>query len=148
MSQDNLQAARSLYKAFNNGDLAAFERGCAPSLNWNEPENSIYAGGNPYRSFAAVRDQVFGPIARDYENFRCDLDQLLDAGDYVVGTGRYRGKNKETGKETSAQFCHLIHFDRNGRLDATQLYTDTLQENEVAGRLAVRQETRIPQPAM
>ena len=148
MSQQNLQAARGLYEAFNRGDLDAFEKGCSREILWNEADNSLYASGNPYRSFAAVRDGVFAPTARDFDRFRADLEQLLDAGDHVIGTGRYRGKNKKTGKELSAQFCHVLRLDGNGKLDRVQEYADTLQEAEVSGRAKIAEEMKIPQPIM
>ena len=56
MSQENVQAMRRLYDAFNSGDLDTFEQGVGRGIQWNEADNSLYAGGNPYRSFAAVRD--------------------------------------------------------------------------------------------
>jgi ketosteroid isomerase-like protein len=139
---------RNLYEAFARGDLDTFERGTSRDLIWNEAENSLYSAANPCRSFAAVRDGVFAPTQRDYENFRVDLEQLLDAGDFVIGTGRYRGRNRETGKELSAQFCHVLHVDGFGKLDRFQEYADTLQEAQVQGRAQILEELRIPQPAM
>ena len=146
MSQQNVEAMRRLYDAFNSGDLDAFEKGCAREFMWNEAENSLYAGGNPYRSFVAVRDGAFAPIARDFDGFKVELDRLIDGGDYVIGTGRYRGKHKTTGKELAAQFCHVLHADRDGRLDGFQEYTDTLQEAEVAGRKAPAEQPVLRQP--
>lgn len=148
MSQQNVQAARGLYDAFNRGDLAAFEQGCARDLMWNEAENSTNAAGNPYRNFRQVSEGVFQPTMRDFENFRCELEQLIDGGEYVVGNGRYRGRHKGTGKFLSAQFCHVIHFEGSGKLDAIQEYTDTLQEALVEARVEIRPEMRIPNPAM
>jgi uncharacterized protein len=150
MSQQNVQAIRRLYEAFNAGDLDTFERGLSPDILWNEAENSLYDAGNPYRSFSAIRDGIFRPTARDFDNFRCDPEKLLDAGDFVVGTGRYRGRNKETGKLLSAQFCHVLHLDPQGRVDALQEYADTLQEAEVSGRTdqPMTEELKIPHPAI
>lgn len=147
MSEQNVQAMRGLYDAFNSGDLDRFEQGVSRDILWNEAENSLYSAGNPYRSFAAIRDGVFAPTARDFDSFRVDLEQLLDAGDHVIGTGRYRGRHKTTGKELSAQFCHVLHVDRDGKLDRVQEYADTLHEAEVDGRTQ-RIEQKIPQPAM
>ena len=146
MSQENVLAMRGLYEAFARGDLDAFERGVSRDILWNEAENSLYSAGNPYRSFAEIRDGVFAPTERDYDDFRVELAQLLDAGDYVIGAGRYRGRNKKTGKELSAQFAHILHVDPNGKLDRVQEYVDTLHEAEVAGRTQAVQEMRIPQP--
>jgi len=48
----------------------------------------------------------------------------------------------------SAQFCHVIHFDGQGRLDRIQEYTDTLAEAEVAGRVEPIAKMKVPHPAM
>jgi ketosteroid isomerase-like protein len=148
MSQQSVQAVSRLYEAFNRGDLQAFERGVSPAILWNEAENSLNAGGNPYRSFAAIRDGVFAPTMRDFSGFYVDLEQLIDGGDYVIGTGRYRGRSTLTGRELAAQFCHVLHVDAEGRLDRLQEYADTLQESEVTGRVQVVELMRMPQPAL
>ena len=148
MSQQNVQAARGLYEMFNRGDLTGFEKACASKLDWNEAEHSLNAGGNPYRSFKEVLEGVFQPTMRDFDKFECNVEELLDAGDTVVGTGRYRGTYKETARKLSAQFCHVIHFDGQGRLDRIQEYTDTLAEAEVAGRVEPIAKMKVPHPAM
>jgi ketosteroid isomerase-like protein len=149
MSQQNVQAMRDLYDAFSRGDLDTLEKGISRDILWNEAENSLYSAGNPYRNFAAIRDGVLEPSTREYDNFRVEVEQVFDAGATVVTTGRYRGKNKETGRELSAQFCHVLHVDKDGKLEGVQEYVDTLQEAEVAGRTQRTEQikTRQPMPA-
>ena len=148
MSEQNVQFAKGLYDAFNRGDFQFLEKGFSKDLTWNEAENSLYSAGNPYRSFDAVRDGVFTPTNRDFDSFRCDFEQLVDAGDYVVATGRYRGKCRDTGKTQASQFCHIMHFDLAGKIDRIQEYSDTYDQARVTGRLEQVQEMKIPQPAM
>ena len=148
MSQQNVQAARGLYDAFNRGDLAAFEQGCSREFAWNEADHSTYAADNPYRNFRQVKEGVFEPTMRDYDGFRCDLERLIDGGEHVIGSGRYSGRNRATGKTLSAQFCHVIHFDSGAKLDRIQEYTDTLAEAEAEGRAELFPEMRIPNPVM
>lgn len=149
MSQENVQFARKLYDAFNSGDLDTFSRGLSNDLIWNEADNSLYSAGNPYRSFAAVLDGVFKPTERDFASFRCDLEQLIDGGEFVIGTGRYRGKCKATGTQAATQFCHLLRFDKDGKLDRVQEYADTWDEALVTGRVQqAAPEMKVPQPAM
>ncbi len=59
--------------------MDAFERGCSRDILWNEAESSLYAGGNPYRSFSAVLTGVFAPTLRDFDDFRCNVEKLIDA---------------------------------------------------------------------
>jgi uncharacterized protein len=148
MSEQNVQAMRRLYDAFNSGDLETFAKGLSTDIFWNEAEHSLYSAGNPYRSFAAVIDGVFDPTARDFADFRVDLEQLLDAGDYVIGTGRYRGRHKASGRDLSAQVCHVLHVDLAGKLDRVQEYADTLHEAQVTGRVPQVEEVKIPHPVM
>ncbi len=150
MSEQNVQAVRGLYDAFNRGDLDTLEKGFSRNLVWNEAENSLYSAGNPYRSFSAVRDEVFTPTNRDFDGFRCEVEQLLDAGNHVIGTGRYHGRCRDTGKTLSTQFCHIMHLDLDGKIDRLQEYADTLDEAQVTGRLqqVQAQEMKIPHPAM
>lgn len=148
MSQDTVQATSRLYDAFNRGDLDAFEQGVSNDLVWNEAENSLNCKGNPYRSFAALRDGVFAPTLREFRGFKVDVEQLIDAGDYVIGTGRYRGTSTATGEELSAQFCHIVHLDSDGKLDRLQEYADTLHEAAVTGQTRPIEQIRIVQPAL
>jgi ketosteroid isomerase-like protein len=147
MSQQNVQSVSRLYDAFNAGDLDYFERALSKDLVWNEAESSLNCGGNPYRSFAEVRDGIFAPTMRDFDQFYVDLEELIDAGDYVIGTGRYRGRSTATGKALSAQFCHLLHVDSDGKVDRLQEYADTLHEAEVTGRTQAVEQIRVLQPA-
>lgn len=146
MSQENMQAARELYDSFNRGDLAAFEKGLSGNLVWNEAENSLNCAGNPYRNFDAVLEGVFKPTARDFDQFHVDVEQLIDAGDYVIGAGRYRGKSNATDRQLSAQFCHVLHFDAGRKLDQVQEFADTLHEAEVVGQAQRVERIEIPQP--
>ena len=148
MSQNNVQIASRLYDAFNRGDLQAFEQSVSKDLVWNEAESSLNCQGNPYRSFAAVRDGVFAPTLRDFRGFQVDLEQLIDAGDYVIGTGRYRGTSTTTEEELSAQFCHILHLDAEGKLDRLQEYADTLHEAAVTGQAQRAETIQIVQPAL
>ena len=148
MSQENLTAVRGLYDAFNRGDFDTLEQGFNKGLMWNEPDNSLYAGGNPYRGFEAVRNAVFDPIGRDFDGYKVDLEQLIDGGEYIIGTGRYRGTARATGKSFATQFCHVMHLDGAGRIDSMQGYADTLEEARVTGRAELAEPARIPHPAI
>jgi ketosteroid isomerase-like protein len=150
MSDKNVQAVRSLYDAFDRGDFNTLEKGVSSNVVWNEADNSLYSAGSPYRSFTEIRDKVFSPNSRDFDNFHLDIDRILDASDdHVVCAGRYRGKFKETGKELSTQFCHVMHVDPYGKVDFFQEFADTYDQAQVTGRVKpfAKMEIRQPMPA-
>ena len=147
MSQKNVQAMKSLYDAFARGDFDTIEKGVSPNVLWNEADNSLYSSGSPYRSFTQIYDKVFAPNARDFDNFHLDIDRVLDANDdHVVAAGRYRGRYKETGKELSSQFCHVMHFDKFGKVDFFQEFADTYDQAQVTGRVKPFEKMEIRQP--
>lgn len=147
MSQKNVQTTRSLYEAFDRGDFDTLEKGVSREVLWNEADNSLYSSGSPYRSFGEIRDKVFSPNKRDFDNFKVDVDRILDASDdHVVAAGRYHGKYKETGKELSTQFCHVMHFDKFGKVDFFQEFADTYDQARVTGKVKPFEKMEIPQP--
>lgn len=148
MSQENVRAARRLYDAFNREDLGAFEQGVSPTIVWNEADNSLNSSGNPYSSFDAILEGVFKPTQADFDQFHVDIEQLFDAGDHVIGIGRYRGISRATGQKLAAQFCHLLRFDPSGRLDRLQEYADTLHEAEVTGQAQRLEQMEMRQPVI
>ncbi len=140
---------RNLYEAFGRGDLDTLEKNVTKDVVWNEAENSLYWTGSPYRGFTQIRDKVFTPNARDFDNFHIEIDRILGASDeHVVCAGRYRGKYKKTGKELSSQFCHVLHFDGYGKVDFFQEFVDTYEQARVTGRVEPLEKMEIREPVL
>ena len=131
-----------MYDAFAAGDVPALVAGMDPGIVWNEAENFIYAGGNPYTGPDAILNGVFGPIGAEWDNFRLEMTQFqnLDS-DGVLVTGRYRGTFKANGKNLDAQFAHVWKM-KDTLVVSFQQYTDTWQAREVT-----RLEARAEEPA-
>jgi len=131
MSQANVETIRGLYAAFERDDVPAVLAKFDPNIEWNEAENFLYAGGNPYVGPDAVVEGVLMPLGSEWADFSITLEEMLDAGATVVATGRYRGSYKKTGREVNAQFLHLWRL-REGKVVRFQQYTDTAQFVRVA----------------
>lgn len=126
----HIQIMRAAFDAFARGDLAAVLGIFDPNIEWREADHFVYADGNPYRGPEAVRDGVFARIATEWDGYQVRVDEMHDAGDTVVATGRYQGTYKATGRKVDAQFAYILKF-RNGRLVFFQQYTDTAQFRDV-----------------
>lgn len=126
MSAENKQKIEGMYEAFGKGDVPYVIGALDPEVEWWEAENFIYADKNPYVGPESVLMGVFGRIMKDWEWFTVTPEEVLDAGDTVVGRGYYAGKHRQTGREVRAQFAHVFKF-RDGRVVKFQQYTDTAQ---------------------
>lgn len=126
MSAENKQAIEEMYAAFGRGDVPVVLGTLHPEIEWWEAESFIYADKNPYRGPESVLMGVFGRILRDWDGFTVTPDEVLDAGETVVGRGHYAGKYRKTGRAVKAQFAHVFKF-KDGKVVLFQQYTDTAQ---------------------
>ena len=125
MSAQNVAAIRRLYEAFEAGDIPTALAMMSSDIVWHEAENFPYADGNPYVGPEAVLNGVFVRCANEWEGFGVAMETLLDAGDHVVASGRYRGTWPSTGREMSPQVVHIWRMTE-GKAVAFQQHIDTL----------------------
>ena len=126
MSEQNKKTVEGMYEAFGRGDIPFVIGALDSDVEWWEAENFIYADKNPYVGPQAVLEGVFARIGQEWEWFSVTPEEVLDAGDSIVGRGYYAGKYRQTGREVRAQFAHVFGF-RNGKVATFQQYTDTAQ---------------------
>ena len=125
MSSANVDLVRGFYTDLERGDAAAAMARLSPAIVWSEAEGFPYADGNPYVGPDAVAAGVFARLGGEWDGFGAEVEEVLDAGDRVVITGRYVGTFKATGKTIHSQFAHVWTVD-DGVVIAFQQYVDTL----------------------
>ena len=126
MSQQDANTIRALYEAFGRGDIPFVLGALDSQVEWREADNFIYADKNPYLGPGAVLEGVFARIGGEWEWFKVSPDEVLDAGETIIGRGYYSGVYKQNGNEVRAQFAHFFTF-RDGKIVKFQQYTDTAQ---------------------
>jgi len=119
---NNADIIRNVYDAFGKGDIPTVLGSMDPNVEWREADGFPYAG--TYVGPDAVLQGVFMRLGSEWDGFRAEPDEVLDAGDTVVGLGYYSGRYKATGKEFRAQFAHVFKL-RDGKIVKFQQYTDT-----------------------
>ena len=132
MSLQDASTVRALYEAFGRGDIPFVLGALDSEVEWREADNFIYADKNPYLGPAAVLEGVFARIGGEWEWFKVSPDEVLDAGETIVGRGYYSGVYKQNGNEVRAQFAHFFTF-RGGKVIRFQQYTDTAQFSKATG---------------
>ena len=102
----NVTVVRRSYDAFARADMEAVLADMDDAIEWHQAQGLPHGG--TYRGLAAVKENVFDPLERDWWSvFSAVPDEFLDAGDDVVVLGRYRGTAKETGAELDVPFVHI-----------------------------------------
>ncbi|MFC6354721.1 nuclear transport factor 2 family protein [Luethyella okanaganae] len=119
---NNVQIVKDHYAASDRGDLQGMLAPFDPDIHWTEAAGFPYAGS--YVGPAAVRDNVFARIQSEWDDYTVTIDEVLDAGDTVIGIGLYSGTYKATGRYFAARVAHVWRL-ADGRVVAFEQFTDT-----------------------
>jgi ketosteroid isomerase-like protein len=118
------------YAASDRGDLAGMLAPLAADVEWTEMAGFPCAG--TYRGPEAVAENVFAALAAEWDGYTLKVDEVLDAGDTIVGIGTYSGTYKATGKSMRARVVHVWRL-RDGEVVGFEQFTDTLKVREAMG---------------
>jgi hypothetical protein len=120
----NVDLIKSIYQAFQQGDLDRVLELLDPQVAWTEAEG-ITEGGI-FIGREAVLKEVFLKIAAEWDNFQADVDEWIDAGDIVISLGYDSGIYKATGKSMRAATASFWTL-KNGKVVKFVQYIDTLK---------------------
>src|SRR5262245_34613223 len=89
MSRENVEVVRAIFEAFNRGGIEAALSYFDPEVEWIGPpewlEEHLYKGHDGMRKIAGVWGENF-------DEYRLDLEKLIDVGDAVVVLVYQRGR--------------------------------------------------------
>ncbi|MFI1918053.1 nuclear transport factor 2 family protein [Nocardia sp. NPDC020380] len=122
-NNSDLEVIRAHYRASDRGDLVGMLAPLAADVAWTEMAGFPYAG--TYIGPEAVRDNVFGRLAAEWDGYTATVDEVVGAGDgIVVGIGTYSGVYRATGTKMTARFVHIWRLE-NGEVRRFEQFTDT-----------------------
>ena len=128
MSEQNVSIVRSSYEAFGSGAFAAVLETMDPEIEWVDQESLPWGGVHHGHDEFAAHMQSFGA---NFEEFRVEPREFLDAGDRVVVTGRFAGRGG--GGEFDVGVVYTWEL-RDGKVARVEGYTDTARVLEALGR--------------
>lgn len=127
-AMDDVETVRAAYEAFERGDRDGALAAVADDVVWEQAQG--LAHGGVYHGLAAVKENVFGPLTRDWwERFAAPADELLSAPPHVIAIGRYQGVAKGTGRVLDVPFVHVWTFE-GGKAVRFRQYLDTAGWNQ------------------
>jgi ketosteroid isomerase-like protein len=130
MTLSNVDLVKSVYAAFNVGDVPKVLGAMHPQIQWTVTAGYKYGG--IYRSPDAIVQNVFAKIQQDFESFFIDIERLLDAGNVIVMQGHYDAKGKTTGKSVRAAAVHVLEIS-NAKIVRFDQYVDSATINPIIG---------------
>ena len=123
----NIDTIRNLYASFAQGDIQAFLDLLDPAVEWTDAEGYPYGG--TYVGPQAVMDGVITPLGTEWDGYRVDIDEFLDAGDSIVALGHNSGTYRPTGKSMRAVLANIWTL-KNGKIVKFVQYVDTVKVAE------------------
>jgi uncharacterized protein len=130
LSRENVETVRGIYEYYTaTGDF--LEDTAHPDFVWDMstfrgwPERQTYAGLKGAREFMATwRDA--------WDDWGYKVEELLDAGESVVGIIRQHGRSKATGLPVDMHFA-MVWTLRDGKAVRMQMYASPYEALEAAG---------------
>ena len=129
MSRENVEIVRLLAERVNAGDLEAELELIHPEVELvtyeGEPEAGVYRGHEGYREYARSWIDAL-------DEHHVEVDELIDAGDYVVAVARFRGIGHSSGTAIEQPSVWLYRV-RDGLVSECRWCRTKTEALEVAG---------------
>jgi ketosteroid isomerase-like protein len=132
MAQKNVDLARRLLQAFNDGDIEAIVAECDPAVEWEEQSipgvEPVYHGHDGVRQWAAavlgVREEL-GPLEGR-------LEGVEEFDDTVIASVRFEGVGRSSGVRVPMH-VHIVGTVRDGKVVRRQVFLTLVEALEAAG---------------
>jgi ketosteroid isomerase-like protein len=120
VSEADVAIVRRCYDAWNRRDLSALRELAQPDMEIDLSARML----NPdvYRGFARF-ERLVEAISEIWEQFAFEPEEILDAGEHVVGIVRARGTGKASGVSAEDRIGQLWTI-RDGKVAHFRLYAD------------------------
>ena len=121
---NNLDIIKTLYQAFEKGEIDTILDILAANVEWHESEKLPYGG--TFIGPDAVFAGVFEKIGDQWDNFQAHVEEFIDGGDRIITLGFDRGTYKATGKSMEAPTASIWTL-KNGKVIKFVQYIDTMK---------------------
>jgi ketosteroid isomerase-like protein len=111
------------YAASSRRDIVGMMADVSDDVRWTEMAGFPCAG--TYRSVPEIVHNVFEKLGSEWDNYQFQLDSLHDAGQTVIGVGRYLGIYRKTGKSLNCRVTHVWQV-QDGKVVGFEQFVDTL----------------------
>ncbi len=93
---NNIEVIQELYRTFREQDYDAFQIICPPDLEWIKNEG--FPRGSTYGGVDAVVEGVFKAFNQNWDSWRFQIEEYLEAGHSIIVLGFYEGIHRVSRK--------------------------------------------------
>jgi ketosteroid isomerase-like protein len=129
MSDENVARFQAAVAAFNQRDGGKFDQLLAPDAEIVPVRAAIE--GTTYRGRDAA-SQYVAAVDDSWESLRWELDEVREAGDFVLGLGHIRGRGQGTGATIDTSGGWVAQF-RGGLMTRFRTCTSREEALQAAG---------------
>jgi ketosteroid isomerase-like protein len=130
MSQENVELARRLHRAFNARDRGALAEIFDPDVEWIPILAKLE--GASIRGHEGV-NRWLDELDRDWAEFVTDPQEFRDLGDVVLILGTWHARARHSGLVLDAQPGAWVAEVRNGRVVRQETFTERAEALEAIG---------------
>ena len=129
MSEENVEIALAAVEAWNRGDHEAW------LALWDE-EAEFYPlraqlESESYRGHEGL-ERFLADMTEHFEEVRFEIEETRDAGEQVVGIGRFRARGRASGVDLNVPLGVFTRV-RRGKIVYTRLFSEPADALEAAG---------------
>jgi ketosteroid isomerase-like protein len=129
MSEENVEIALAAVDAWNRGDHEAF------LALWDE-EAEFYPlraqlEGEPYWGHEGL-ERFLAEMTEEFEEVRFEIKETRDAGEQVVGIGRFRARGRASGVDLNVPLGASMRM-RRGKIMYTRFFSEPADALKAAG---------------
>jgi ketosteroid isomerase-like protein len=129
MSEENVEVVRQAFDAWNRGDHEALLR------MWGRGRGVLFLRaqleGRAYRGPDGLREFI-DELADEWTDVRFEVDEFRDAGERMVGSGRFRARGRASGVDINVPLG-VVGVVRSGRIVYARFFSDPSEALEAAG---------------
>ena len=129
MSEQNVEVVRHFFELFDRGETEALMRYVDPAMETIEGTELPGAGTYTGRGGLA---KAYDRWASQWDDFRLELTELIDAGRDVVAITHHRGTGRASGVAVDTIVAYVFTVD-GGRLVRLRIFATKADALEAAG---------------
>jgi ketosteroid isomerase-like protein len=133
MSQENVETIRTVFEIFNREGFEPTRRFLSPDVVWYPfPE---WPGESEYHSPDGA-GRLVSEWTENFEDYRWEVEELIDSGEAVVLLGRHTGRVKDAGTRVEQKISAVFtDFDEEGRTGRAWFFLSWDEAREQAASL-------------